>query len=259
LIYVKIVIKQKTVPPHTKTHVISVFQEPGSIPVQAKSTSQKHTNRVGVKPEADLKLCNDISIRDLFMNTWKKDLHLKPKIKVLAICMVQNEVLKGAFELYQSKLLKDGTEVNEKLLWHGTGTECNLYSAQYKFCISKNCGTCNISQNNFYVTRAQSNISWGRFGNGIYFSPCSSKSHDYNAHSEKNGVRNLLLCRVTLGKTFVSQYNMDYLQGPPQGHHSVTGEPGEDPNNRHLNYPEVVIWEERSILPVYVVFYSIAQ
>jgi len=61
----------------------------------------------------------------------------------------------------------------------------------------------------------------------------------------------MLLCKVLVGKTYITKVNMVELLSPPRGFHSVTGEPGKD-----LNYPEVVIWEERAIVPKFIVFYS---
>jgi len=138
------------------------------------------------------------------------------------------------------------------MLWHGTALQCDLFKNNFSPCHSPNCAVCNIVENNFILSRAQSNINFARFGNGIYFSPCSSKSHDYNGNSEKNGIRAMLLCQVIIGKPFVSRENLTDLMAPPSGYHSVYGEPG-----GALNYPEVVIWDEKAIVPKAIVFYSI--
>jgi len=248
--------ERKIIAPHEFSHTISAFQEPGSVPVPEYSTSQLSTN-VGVKPTVNLASLsssnsNYSSTKDLFLSTWTKDTHLKSKITIRAICQVENSVLNGSYDVYKSKLKSDNISPNKKLLWHGTGLQCNLYNNKFLTCHSSNCAVCNIVENNFILSRAQSNINFGRFGNGIYFSTCSSKSHDYNVKSENDsGVRAMLLCKVLVGKTYITKVNMVELLSPPRGFHSVTGEPGKD-----LNYPEVVIWEERAIVPKFIVFYS---
>jgi hypothetical protein len=98
-----------------------------------------------------------------------------------------------------------------------------------------------------------------RYGEGLYFSPVSSKSHDYNSGSEKvyksndRKWRAMFLCNVVVGKAFVTRDGTLPSQDcPPRGFDSVVGEAGHD-----LNYPEVVVYEEAQAIPTYLIIYSV--
>ncbi|KHJ42648.1 Poly(ADP-ribose) polymerase catalytic domain protein [Trichuris suis] len=100
----------------------------------------------------------------------------------------------------------------------------------------------------------------GMFGAGIYFAEHSSKSNQYVhgigggtgclAHKDKSCyvcLRYLLLCRVTLGKSFVHSASMKLAHAPP-GHHSILGRP----SSTGLAYPEYAY-------PEYLVTYQIVK
>jgi len=55
-------------------------------------------------------------------------------------------------------------------------------------------------------------------------------------------VRHLLMCRVTLGKSFV-QYNAIKIAHAPPGHHSVMG----TPSVGGLNYSEYVVYRGEQV------------
>ncbi|CDW57235.1 tankyrase 1 [Trichuris trichiura] len=114
----------------------------------------------------------------------------------------------------------------------------------------------------------------GMFGAGIYFAEHSSKSNQYVhgigggtgclAHKDKSCyvcLRYLLLCRVTLGKSFVHSASMKLAHAPP-GHHSILGRP----SSAGLAYPEYVIYrgEQANFFPYgaypeYLVTYQIIK
>ena len=99
------------------------------------------------------------------------------------------------FRKYENYLKTVGRD-KELLQWHGTSRENML----------------NIATTGFLKSKVGTNISnFARFGNGIYFSLCSSKSHEYSVGFSKAGslgvVRNwepntsgLLLCRFVTGR-----------------------------------------------------------
>uniref|UniRef100_A0A5S6QKX3 Poly [ADP-ribose] polymerase n=1 Tax=Trichuris muris TaxID=70415 RepID=A0A5S6QKX3_TRIMR len=107
----------------------------------------------------------------------------------------------------------------------------------------------------------------GMFGAGIYFAEHSSKSNQYVhgigggtgclAHKDKSCyvcLRYLLLCRVTLGKTFVHSAAMKLAHAPP-GHHSILGRP----STAGLAYPEYVIYRGEQAYPEYLITYQIVK
>ncbi|XP_063836754.1 poly [ADP-ribose] polymerase tankyrase [Ostrinia nubilalis] len=98
----------------------------------------------------------------------------------------------------------------------------------------------------------------GMFGAGIYFAEHSSKSNQYvygfgggsgcPAHKDRSCYlchRQMLLCRVTLGRAFQLMSAMKMAHAPP-GHHSVAGRPSQG----GLCFPEYVVYrgEQVSVL-----------
>ncbi|XP_076759847.1 tankyrase isoform X2 [Xylocopa sonorina] len=107
----------------------------------------------------------------------------------------------------------------------------------------------------------------GMFGAGIYFAEHSSKSNQYvygicggtgcPAHKDRSCYichRHLLLCRVTLGKSFLQFSAMKMAHAPP-GHHSVMGRPSQG----GLAFPEYVVYRGEQAYPEYLITYQIAR
>ncbi|CAL4070999.1 unnamed protein product, partial [Meganyctiphanes norvegica] len=107
----------------------------------------------------------------------------------------------------------------------------------------------------------------GMFGAGIYFAENSSKSNQYvygigggtgcPVHKDRSCYscyRQLLLCRVTLGKSFLQFSAMKMAHAPP-GHHSVVG----NPTSGGLCYPEYVVYRGEQAYPEYLITYQIVK
>ncbi|XP_022125990.2 poly [ADP-ribose] polymerase tankyrase isoform X1 [Pieris rapae] len=105
----------------------------------------------------------------------------------------------------------------------------------------------------------------GMFGAGIYFAEHSSKSNQYvygfgggsgcPAHKDRSCYlchRQMLLCRVTLGRGFQLATAMKMAHAPP-GHHSVAGRP----TTGGLCYPEYVVYRGEQAYPEYLITYQI--
>ncbi|KAH8295482.1 hypothetical protein KR018_012020 [Drosophila ironensis] len=95
----------------------------------------------------------------------------------------------------------------------------------------------------------------GMFGAGIYFAEHSSKSNQYvygigggigcPSHKDKSCYvcpRQLLLCRVALGKSFLQYSAMKMAHAPP-GHHSVVGRPSAG----GLHFAEYVVYRGEQV------------
>ncbi|CAG2101522.1 unnamed protein product [Medioppia subpectinata] len=95
----------------------------------------------------------------------------------------------------------------------------------------------------------------GMFGAGIYFAENSSKSNQYvygigggtgcPQHKDRSCYvcrRQLLLCRVALGKSFFQFSALKMAHSPP-GHHSIIGRP----SGGGLTYPEYVIYRGEQV------------
>ncbi|KAK3589737.1 hypothetical protein CHS0354_021059 [Potamilus streckersoni] len=107
----------------------------------------------------------------------------------------------------------------------------------------------------------------GMFGAGIYFAENSSKSNQYvygigggtgcQIHKDRSCYicqRQLLLCRVTLGKSFL-QFSAIRMAHAPPGHHSVIGRP----STGGLCYPEYVVYRGEQAYPEYLVTFHILK
>ncbi|KAA0719985.1 Tankyrase-1 [Triplophysa tibetana] len=107
----------------------------------------------------------------------------------------------------------------------------------------------------------------GMFGAGIYFAENSSKSNQYvygigggtgcPAHKDRSCYichRQMLFCRVTLGKSFLQFSAMKMAHAPP-GHHSVIGRPSVN----GLAYAEYVIYRGEQAYPEYLITYQIIK
>uniref|UniRef100_A0A1I8I1A6 Poly [ADP-ribose] polymerase n=1 Tax=Macrostomum lignano TaxID=282301 RepID=A0A1I8I1A6_9PLAT len=107
----------------------------------------------------------------------------------------------------------------------------------------------------------------GMFGAGIYFAENSSKSNQYvygigggtgcPAHRDKSCyqcARQLLVCRVCLGKSFLQFSAMKVAHAPP-GHHSIIGRPSVG----GLSFAEYVIYRGEQAYPEYLVTYHIVR
>ncbi|KAJ8397112.1 hypothetical protein AAFF_G00009660 [Aldrovandia affinis] len=107
----------------------------------------------------------------------------------------------------------------------------------------------------------------GMFGAGIYFAENSSKSNQYvygigggtgcPTHKDRSCYichRQMLFCRVTLGKSFLQFSAMKMAHAPP-GHHSVIGRPSVN----GLAYAEYVIYRGEQAFPEYLITYQIVK
>uniref|UniRef100_A0AAY4D309 Poly [ADP-ribose] polymerase n=1 Tax=Denticeps clupeoides TaxID=299321 RepID=A0AAY4D309_9TELE len=107
----------------------------------------------------------------------------------------------------------------------------------------------------------------GMFGAGIYFAENSSKSNQYvygigggtgcPTHKDRSCYlchRQMLFCRVALGKSFLQFSAMKMAHAPP-GHHSVIGRPSVN----GLAYAEYVIYRGEQAYPEYLITYQIVK
>ncbi|KAI0235048.1 Poly [ADP-ribose] polymerase tankyrase-2 [Lamellibrachia satsuma] len=107
----------------------------------------------------------------------------------------------------------------------------------------------------------------GMFGAGIYFAENSSKSNQYvygigggtgcPVHKDRSCYichRQLLLCRVVLGKSFLQFSAMKMAHAPP-GHHSIIGRP----SSGGLTFAEYVVYRGEQAYPEYLITYQIAK
>lgn len=129
--------------------------------------------------------------------------------------------------------------LNEVLLFHGT----NHIAAE------------KIATSEFRIRLAGSNAGT-LYGRGVYFAENSSKSDEYT-RPDPRGFRTLLVCRVTLGRTFYT----DRVEADPRGcedaclrgpYHSVLG----DRQKARGTFREFVIFDEDQVYANFILIYK---
>lgn len=155
---------------------------------------------------------------------------------------------------------------NQRRRFHGTSSACNFaVDDNAAPCASAQCALCSILSCGFSLAHAgtgpnAARATFGtanglRYGRGLYFSATSGKSNDYAVGSqrERRGRRwrTLFLCRVAAGRAYCTTEAELDLQRPPAGCDSVVGEVGP-----HLNYDELVVYDEAAALPEFLLVVS---
>jgi hypothetical protein len=122
----------------------------------------------------------------------------------------------------------DGT-VNECLLFHGT----DMTAAK-------------IIQEQGFEKDFAGMAHGAFFGNGVYFSGSSLKSHGYTRPAEPSGLRTMLLSRVICGN-LLEVSGKDLGDVLPQGYHSALGQ--------GRSAEEIVVFDNDQIFPTYIILY----
>uniref|UniRef100_A0A672NQ85 Poly [ADP-ribose] polymerase n=1 Tax=Sinocyclocheilus grahami TaxID=75366 RepID=A0A672NQ85_SINGR len=169
------------------------------------------------------------------------------KYNILKIQKVVNKKLRERYAHRQKEITDENhNHHNERMLFHG--------SPFINAIIHKG-----FDERHAYIG--------GMFGAGIYFAENSSKSNQYvygigggtgcPTHKDRSCYichRQMLFCRVTLGKSFLQFSAMKMAHAPP-GHHSVIGRPSVN----GLAYAEYVIYRGEQAFPEYLITYQIIK
>uniref|UniRef100_A0A5K3ET97 Poly [ADP-ribose] polymerase n=2 Tax=Mesocestoides corti TaxID=53468 RepID=A0A5K3ET97_MESCO len=166
------------------------------------------------------------------------------RLHVLEITRIRNRRMWDRYMHRCTEIAEDcsGGHYNERFLFHGSPF---LHSIVTK----------GFDERHAYIG--------GMFGAGIYFAENSSKSNQYvygigggsgcPSHKSRSCYvcpRQMLLCRVALGRSFI-QFNAMKVAHAPPGHHSVVGLPSAG----GLNYAEYVIYRGEQAYPEYRITY----
>ena len=160
------------------------------------------------------------------------------------VLVINNPKLQDQFDNYLSTC----SDKTVYTCYHGTSLRCPIYE-NFTVCSRKICGVCGIVQSGFLQKFKRANIRFQRFGDAFYFGVNSSTSHDYTQGHGK--YRAILLCKVVVGRQYVTQYNYCELNAPLPGYDSVYGRHGET-----FNYDEIVVYNPEAVLPTHVLLYT---
>jgi len=160
-------------------------------------------------------------------------------------------------------------EGNERLLYHGTDHDCAvIYAAVIqRLCKSSNCAGCGILMNSFNISKVGINKqgrTFQRLGQGLYFTPFSSKAHFYGhkgakPHPNESGrtCRMMFMTKVVLGKAWQPNRVDQNCRSPPSGFDSTWGRKGTCPHGGAvLNYEEYAVYRHDACLPTKYISYS---
>ena len=198
-----------------------------------------------------------------FHKDWDKSKGLNPT--VCLVIAVVNPALEDRLAAYKSSL-KKGYQKTE-YHYHGTKLKCPLHR-YYVPCQQKDCGVCGISQNGFLLENVSADYQ--HFATAFYLAPTSSKCHNNCAttisddrrsqKSNANSYYAMLYCEVATGKKYHLKHRERFLNGPPDGYHSVYGKSSEMPFlHGDSKNEELVVFNEEAICPKYIVCYKISQ
>lgn len=214
-------------------------------------------------------------IKGQFLDAWK-DVNIVPS--VIRILQVRNsEIVYNRYLSYRDQLGVDafGKPGGEVRRFHGTSQipECAFGSSvQCPPCPNSSCALCNICHDTFVLNLAGTSSHGGRrmelrYGKGLYFSSCSSKSNDYAVNTERPSprinkkLRVMFLCKVALGdriysckeaimpEPIVSQTIINGRYTSLVGETTATG--------GALNYEENVVYNAEAAIPSYIIVYEI--
>jgi len=202
-------------------------------------------------------------VKEQFLASWK---HPGPKPTVTRVLQVRN-----AKEIYGTYAKYRFAKGNEDRRWHGTALSprCSFgIDPDQPPCAYPDCAVCNILARSFDLARAGSSLPGGqrmrlRYGPGLYFSKCSSKSNDYALHSERKfdkhrgTYRVMFLCKVAQGNVYrTKEPTIDDVQPILRNdYHSVVGLTQD--HGGALNYEETVVYDKNAAIPSYLLVYRL--
>lgn len=199
-------------------------------------------------------------VKRQFDASWE---HPGPKPTVVRVLQVRN-----AGEIYDCYRQYARCKGGEARRWHGTSLRCSFgINIEQPPCADPHCAVCSIFARSFDVAHAGTSAVGGqrralRYGPGLYFSKCSSKSNDYAQTSERQSAghryRVMFLCRVSLGRVYhARQAEIPDISGiiNPLAYDSIVGLTTDEGGS--LNYEETVVYSGHAAIPSYLVVYRL--
>ncbi|KAK3946354.1 hypothetical protein QBC46DRAFT_369562 [Diplogelasinospora grovesii] len=159
--------------------------------------------------------------------------------------------------LLDRKYALEASQPGWRRLFHGTKRACNIGDLGYdlELCNDNGCHLCGILRNSFDIEHAGTEGRQPMFGHGIYTSSVSSKADIYTMNQHiYSPMHAMLLCSVYVGRS-EKLFQADHSRtSPSYGYDSVEGVTKS--NGGTLDYPETVVYNEASIVPIGLIMYT---
>ncbi|KAF9319252.1 hypothetical protein BG003_009581 [Podila horticola] len=243
---------------------------------KTEAEAQAHVTRVRrLDPHRDQ--VKYMSAVDHFHANWIKNNATHVTVESV-LEVISNQQAK--FEAYKAAIAsRQLGHVAERVLYHGTNSCQGRYhytlqdgfgnnDVLQQLCYKADCATCGILAFGFDLSKSGQGSRdrgarvWQRFGDGIYFSPNSSKCHFYSKTGNtgyhpttKKNFGTMIVAKVVLGKPYHPQSAgkvEETWKTPPAGHDSVVARAGDG----IVVYEENVVYTPSACLPTAVITYS---
>ncbi|RIB20371.1 hypothetical protein C2G38_2244607 [Gigaspora rosea] len=208
-----------------------------------------------------------IKTKDKFLNDWTKQNAQDVRIEELYHIILSPAIVEK-YKQYKFQIEKNRGANNERILYHGTDHSCTIISSNSNMlCKTDDCAGCGIIMNSFDINKVgvnRQNRSFQRLGQGLYFTPHSSKAHFYGHGGAKplpvdpsRTCRIMFMTKVVLGNMWQPDQVAQNARSPPDGYDSTWGRVGHCPHGgATLNYEEYAVYNHEACLPTKYIVYS---
>ncbi|CAG8555203.1 14074_t:CDS:2 [Acaulospora morrowiae] len=265
-------------PTHLNIWIANPSVLPSTIRIQ---NSTKYTNLVEIPKGSP----SFLEVEKKFMKDWVKPNANGVRIEAIYNIYLHPEIVQN-YKNYRAQVEDRGKykakglyEGNEMILYHGTDHLCSIIfdtDKQSLLCKGTNCGGCGILMNGFDMAKEKPKIyplqvgqnnqgrSFQRLGQGLYFTPYSSKAHYYGHGGQKvcpndssRTCRIMFMSKIVVGNPWQPHCVSQDARGPPEGFDSTWGKKGNCPHGSSvLVYEEYAIYRHDACLPVRYIAYS---
>ncbi|KAI6651538.1 hypothetical protein LOD99_5146 [Oopsacas minuta] len=210
-----------------------------------QTCAQQHFTAYGVL-KLDNKHEDFVSVSAEFQKQWNQ--HKGGCPAVTAIFKVRPDGVEGKFNEYLQSLREKAKTI--EYYFHGCKITCDLLNTK-TLCNRTDCTICLVSRQGFDISKVGTNVSFTRFGRGLYFAPESSKCHDYTLGVDSYGYRAMFYVKCAPGFKQLEFKDNPNRTAPDSKYNSLYGHAGGS-----LNYDELCLYTDKACVPEYIIIYA---